>query len=132
VRDTSWTVPAAVAVFFLFSAPMATAADGKPPLTGHQLLQLCEGIEAEKPISGTPADTRCLGYFQGVVDALDTLKAQGKVTCPPPTLTVKEIIHFYQSESQLFPDALEVRASELITGMLVKFFPCPGDKGRGA
>jgi hypothetical protein len=63
VRGTAWTVQAAAAVFFLFSAPMATAADGKPPLSGRQLLQLCEGIEAGKPISGTPAETRCLGYF---------------------------------------------------------------------
>jgi hypothetical protein len=67
-----------------------------------------------------------------VVDALDTLKARGKVTCPPPTLTVKEIIHFYQSEAQRFPDALKTPASDLITGMLIKFFPCPKDQGRGA
>ena len=122
---------AAVAAYLVLTAPMAVADEGQS-LSGHRLLQLYAGIEAGKPLAGTPADTRCLGYVQGVVNALDTLKARGTLACPPPTLTVKEIIHFYQSEAQIFPDALETPASDLITGMIIKFFPCPGENGRGA
>ena len=122
---------AAVAAYLVLTAPMAVADEGQS-LSGHRLLQLCAGIEAGKPPAGTPADTRCLGYVQGVVNALDTLKARGTLACPPPTLTAKEIIHFYQSEAQIFPDALETPASDLITGMIIKFFPCPGENGRGA
>ena len=80
----------------------------------------------------TPENSRCLGYFQGVVDTLESLQARGTVYCPPPSLTLKEIVLFYQSEAQIFPDVLETRASDLITGMLIKFFPCAGDRGRGA
>ena len=96
------------------------------------MLRLCAGIEAGKPMGGTPEDSRCLGYFQGVVDTLESLKARGAVYCPPPALTLKEIVLFYQSEAKIFPDVLETPASDLITGMLVKFFPCPADRGRGA
>ena len=131
MRGLAWTVGAAVAAV-LFIQPVASAdADGRP-LSGRQLLELCAGVEVGKPAQGTPADTRCLGYFHGVVDALKSLKAPGAITCPPPALTVKEIVLFYKSEAKIFPDALDARASDLITGMLIKFFPCSGDRGRGA
>ena len=131
MRGMAWTAHAAVAAFLL-SASVASAADDGRSLSGHRLLRLCEGIEAGKPMGGTPADSRCLGYFQGVVDTLESLKARGAVYCTPPALTVKEIVLFYKSEAQIFPDALDARASDLIAGMLVKFSPCSGDRGRGA
>ena len=127
----AWTVPVAVAAFLL-SASVASAVDDGRSLSGQRLLRFCEGIEAGKPTAGGPADSRCLGYFQGVVDALESLQARGVVYCPPPALTVKEIIVFYKSEAKIFPDVLDAHASDLITGMLIKIFPCSGDRGRGA
>lgn len=131
MRGMTWTVHAAVAVFLLTQSVVWAADDGQS-ITGQRLLHSCRGIEVGKPVGGTPADSRCLGYFQGVVDALESLKARGAVYCPPPALTVKEIILFYKSEAGIFPDALDSRASDLIAGMLIKFFPCSGDRGRGA
>ena len=131
MRVLAGTVRTAVVAILLIQSVASAGAD-EYPLSGRQLLQLCAGIEAGKAAKGTPADTRCFGYFQGVVDALESLKALGAVTCPPSTLTVKEIVIFYKSEARIFPDALDARASDLITGMLIKFFPCPGDRGRGA
>ncbi len=66
------------------------------------------------------------------MDALESLQARGVVYCPPLALTVKEIIVFYKSEAKIFPDVLDAHASDLITGMLIKIFPCSGDRGRGA
>ena len=115
MRGRARTARAAMAAaLFMLTASAASAANDDRPLSGRQLLQLCEGIEAAKPVAGTPADSRCLGYVQGVVDALDTLKARRTLTCPPLTLTVKEIIHFYQSEAQLFPDALSISLLNLL------------------
>ena len=93
---------AAVAAYLVLTAPMAVADEGQL-LSGHRLLQSCAGIETGKPLAGTSAETRFLGYVQGVVNALDTLKARGTLACPSPTLTVKEFIHFYQSEARNFP-----------------------------
>jgi hypothetical protein len=131
VRVLAGTARAAVAAILLIHSVASAGAD-ESPLSGQRLLQLCAGVEAGKPAQGTPADTHCLGYFQGVVDAPESVKALGAVTCPPSTLTVQEIVMFYKSEARIFPDALDARASDLITGMLIKFFPCPGDRGRGA
>ena len=96
------------------------------------MLRFCADIEAKKPSQGSPAGSRCIGYVQGAVDALETLKMRDRVYCPPPALPLKRIVLLFKSEAKVFPEALSNPAAVLIAGMLIKFFPCGAKRGRGA
>ena len=101
-------------------------------LPGYRLLSLCGGIEAGKPIGSALFDARCVGYFQGVVDALETLRTSGlAVYCVPRGVTLKQLIMLYKREAAIYPQVLGVRASDLIAGMIAKFFPCDSAGSRG-
>ena len=93
-------------------------------MPGHRLRLLCDGVAAERPMGTAPDDAACVAYFQGVLDALETLRGAGAAYCVPRGVTLKQLIVLYKSESALYPHVLGLRASDLIAGMIVKFFPC--------
>lgn len=93
-------------------------------MPGHRLRLLCDGVAAETPIGEASGDAACAAYFQGVLDALETLQGADSGYCVPRGVTLKQLIVLYKSESALYPHVLGVRASDLIAGMIVKFFPC--------
>ena len=98
---------------------------GPGPLSGRRLLVFCAGVTAATADAPTLETARCIGYFRGTVDTLESLKKLGRISfCLPPDLTTKEVILLYKNEAAIFPQVLESRASDLIAGMVVKFFPC--------
>ena len=121
---------AGAAAALLLSAPAPAAEDA---LSGRALLDLCRGAAAEKFDAPTGDTWRCRGYFEGAVDALETLKTLGAVTlCLPRDLTIRQAILLFKKEAGIFPEVLDRRASDLIAGMLAKFFPCRETRARGA
>ncbi len=102
-------------------------ADGEGPttLSGRRLLGFCDGVTAGKSAAPALETARCVGYFQGALDTLQSLKGLGRISvCPPPGLSVMEAILLYKKEAAIFPHVLDRPASDLIAGMVVKFFPC--------
>lgn len=90
-------------------------------LSGADLLALCGGAENQSP----PEDA-CRAYFFGVRDALVSVVTAGaqRAACPPPGVSVDELVRLYRSESRRFPEVVDAPAARVITGMLLKFYPC--------
>ena len=132
-RRRAWALGLAIAACAWATPPAADTRPGDvrtaqvpPPgeMPGHRLRLLCDGVAAERPLGTAPDDAACAAYFQGVLDALETLRGRGSAYCVPRGVTLKQLIVLYKSESALYPHVLGLRASDLIAGMIVKFFPC--------
>jgi hypothetical protein len=108
-------------------APVAT-----PPgthigtVSGAAFVRLCADVGPDKAAGRATASARCVAYFQGVMDALESVKVMGAVIyCLPDDFTAEHGVHLFRQEAEIFPQVLDRPASDLIAGMFVKFFPCP-------
>ena len=116
---------AAVTLVALGSPTAKAAESAIAPLTGERFAHLCAAVTPEAPIGSSLEDSRCVGFVQGTVNALDILKTLGVASfCRPPAVTVKDVIVLFKSEAARYPEALDQPAAELMAGMFVKFFPC--------
>ena len=107
------------------ATPTAPAGIRIGTVSGAALVRLCGAVGPGGAAVETPASARCVGYFQGVVDALESLKAMGAVLyCLPEDFTAEHGVHLFKQEAETFPQVLDRPASDLIAGMFVKFFPC--------
>jgi hypothetical protein len=94
-------------------------------LSGNAFMHLCADVWPGGAVVETMNTTRCVGYLQGVIDALESLKAGTRVPyCLPDDFTAEHGIHLFKQEAKVFPQVLDRPASDLIAGMFVKFFPC--------
>ena len=103
-----------------------TAASGmaaEQAMTGNELLALCTDA-AGRPV----ARESCSNYVRGVIDGLATVNRIAGVAphCMPPSVGLEAVVAAYVSESRRYPEVLHVPASDLIAGMLIKFYPCSG------
>ena len=115
---------AAIAVGVGVTAALA-AETAIAPLSGDRFVHLCAAVVPEAPIGATLEESRCVGFVQGTVNALDMLTTLGVASfCRPAAVTVRDVILLFKTEAALYPEALDQPAAELIAGMFVKFFPC--------
>ena len=106
--------------------PMAPSGTRIGTVSGATFVHLCGDVGPGGATIETTASARCVAYFQGVVDALESLKMMGAVIyCLPADFTAEHGVHLFKQEAETFPQVLDRPASDLIAGMFVKFFPCP-------
>jgi hypothetical protein len=57
-------------------------------VSGAAVVRLCADVGPGGAAVDTPVTARCVGYFQGVVDALESLKVAGRIPyCLPDDFT---------------------------------------------
>jgi hypothetical protein len=94
-------------------------------VSGAALIHFCGEVGPGGAAVETPTTARCVGYFQGVIDALESLKAMGAALyCLPDDFTAEHGVHLFKQEAETFPQVLDRPASDLVAGMFAKFFPC--------
>ena len=110
----------------LLLALLVLAAPARPSdvqaWSGQELLNLCGRVDA----AADPGSS-CHRYFAGVLRGVDGRLWSGqRGTCPPSSFNVSQALALFRSEAGIYPEVLHVPASELIQGMMLKFFPCRG------
>ena len=90
-------------------------------MTGADVVRVCSQS------SGDAASlSACTFFFQGALDALATVQNMGHPFpfCVPQEMRVQDLAALYLSESERYPEVLDEQATDLLLGMLLKFFPC--------
>ena len=90
-------------------------------MTGADVVRVCSQS------SGDAASlSACTFFFQGALDALATVKiwaTRSHFVCRKKCAS-KTWRLFTLSESERYPEVLDEQATDLLLGMLLKFFPC--------
>lgn len=110
-----------VLVLLMASLSGVGAAPEHAVRSGAALLEQCTDPSGKVRLSDG-----CVSYFESALDMLATLERhrQAFPICLPAPLETQRLVELFVLESRIYPDVLEVRATDLIVGMLVKFFPC--------
>lgn len=95
---------------------MGTSASWAGFLTGNELYDACKSSSAI-----------CLGYIEGITDAIDVSRVNGAEACIPEHVTVGQVREVVKLYLQQNPQTWHAGASGLVATALSTAFPCKNE-----
>lgn len=117
----SMIITTAAAVLMLASATAAHA-QAQTKVDGNELLTQCEATDRA-------GREYCNGFVVGVSQMFHETGMYGVHTCPTGVIPQRQLVDIVVKQLRAEPENRHIEARYLISGALVRAFPCPANSG---